>query len=552
MGGVSQPRKGRKTTAKTGCHTCKTRKVKCDERRPSCRRCACAGRECEGYGVWDNFHRPSQPIGPSDVCIRVPQLRPCVSIRAAGTGEENRYLEWFMCRTAKKISASFTLNFWSKLVFQASFEEPAIMDAILTLSSVHNRERLSSTRSQDIPDDQERFMLQHYTKAISHLQYHFCIKGEASVRVALMTCVVFVCVEFLRGRFQTAQIHLENGIKVLGDLQNDSSARSSHPIDNDIFEAFSRLHIQVELFNLSHRHQLPLPVLRTTRAGSLSSANSTINEAWHRLEHIFYRIFHLTGMCRLHRAPKGNHDNNATFLGQQQQIHIELAQWLQIHVFSKKDLKSPDSDGFRLRLMLNFHAMATIMASTCHRPDDESIYDAHTEQFISIISKATEMWRVRSSGDEPPRPSGSSVDMPHSMCDLGWIPPLYYTALKCRNRRIRHQAVQLLESASHREGIWDSNIASSVARKVVEIEEKEFYRDSGVADDSSLSNMPGPYDLEVPTPLVSYRIRDVQVLLPDGPADSVVISYRVSEDDQDRKEIRVFLEGPPGQKKRLA
>lgn len=35
----------------SGCWTCRARKVKCDEGRPTCRQCRRNGRECEGYNV---------------------------------------------------------------------------------------------------------------------------------------------------------------------------------------------------------------------------------------------------------------------------------------------------------------------------------------------------------------------------------------------------------------------------------------------------------------------------------------------------------------------
>ncbi|KNG81737.1 hypothetical protein ANOM_009138 [Aspergillus nomiae NRRL 13137] len=41
----------------TGCWTCRSRRVKCDEQRPSCQRCRRSGRTCQGYGVrlgWTN------------------------------------------------------------------------------------------------------------------------------------------------------------------------------------------------------------------------------------------------------------------------------------------------------------------------------------------------------------------------------------------------------------------------------------------------------------------------------------------------------------------
>lgn len=52
-----------KSRVRSGCVTCKIRRVKCDERKPVCDRCASAGYECDGY--WYNTlarRRPSNPV----------------------------------------------------------------------------------------------------------------------------------------------------------------------------------------------------------------------------------------------------------------------------------------------------------------------------------------------------------------------------------------------------------------------------------------------------------------------------------------------------------
>ncbi|KAL2807765.1 hypothetical protein BJX63DRAFT_60948 [Aspergillus granulosus] len=38
-----------KLKVRTGCITCKIRRVKCDEGKPSCSRCVSTGRKCDGY-----------------------------------------------------------------------------------------------------------------------------------------------------------------------------------------------------------------------------------------------------------------------------------------------------------------------------------------------------------------------------------------------------------------------------------------------------------------------------------------------------------------------
>ena len=110
-----------------------------------------------------------------------------------------------------------------------------VLHAVLALSSVHKKGTFKAN-DQIEPDngsnEQEHITLKHYVKAISHLQPHFSTKDRASFRVALITCVTFVYLELLRGHFRTAQTHLHNGLKILGEIKmlsngNDGILRSN-------------------------------------------------------------------------------------------------------------------------------------------------------------------------------------------------------------------------------------------------------------------------------------------------------------------------------------
>src|SRR5271163_238923 len=108
-------------------------------------------------------------------------------------------------------------------------------------------------------------------------------------------------------------------------------------------------------------------------------------------------------------------------------------------------------------------------------------------------------------------------------------------ALKCRVHRVRLQAIRLFESTSHREGIWDSHIAACVARKVMEIEERDFYKDVDTADDFPLSSYPGSVDLSLPTLPDFHRIHEVKVVLSDDPLGNVLLFCRQNQRGGDLK-----------------
>ena len=71
------------------------------------------------------------------------------------------------------------------------------------------------------------------------------------------------------------------------------------------------------------------------------------------------------------------------------------------------------------------------------------LFDEYTNLFAEIVTKAEQ---ILTSSEDPSNTSRFTLDM-------GTILPLTVTALKCRDRRIRRQAITLLWSKARREGL---------------------------------------------------------------------------------------------------
>lgn len=539
-----------------GLHESRIRKIKCDEGRPACQRCVSTGRSCDGYGIWDstadaaNFPNPSALSKDSNVILRG---LPYVSVLTKST-DETHYFEWFKCRALKKLPGAFILNFWNTLIFQASLDEPAVWHAVLTLSSVHKEEMsedYGEMESKSGPDQQEQFMLQHYTNAIHHLEPHFLSKDKASVRVALITCLVFIHLEFLRGRFQTAQNHLQNGLKVLRELQvlcntKDGiliSQASQNSSDNWIVEAFSRIYIQVELFKHTYRHRCL--VLHAPEHSPAVSVFYCLEEAWKALERLLSRIIHLVERTHQHQDSNDLDTKvSSKYLEEHQLIQAELKRWVAVYQISAKFVQSEDPWGVLSRLLSQYYTMACIMVNSCLWPDDESIFDAYNEQFVLILKHSIYMWKLISASPRERPLAWHRMDMSRSILDIGWIPPLYFVALKCRVHRVRLHSIRLIESAAHREGIWDSRIAARTARTVMEIEESDFYDHINILDNFPLSSYPEQQDFLLPILPRANRMLEVKVTLPDRQTDYFSISYR--QEQSGWQDVQVSMEAPDG------
>ncbi|KAH8799861.1 hypothetical protein F5884DRAFT_742358 [Xylogone sp. PMI_703] len=542
----------RRVQVKTGCRTCKIRKIKCDETYPACRRCVTTGRTCDGYGILGRgnpfyAHRqlPSGSIGS------VGHLQHLRVFPLARTTEEQQNLEWFIYRTSKKIPGASFLALWDPLLYSACLSEPVVLHAVLSLSSIHRREVYESDygrRACNTPDKQEWFTLQHYNKAIRHLQPPFAIRDKASARVALMACFVFVCLELLCGHLETGQAHLTNGLRLLRELKipiiEGNGILLFEPIpgsiDDAIVKAFCRLDLQSKLFTFSY--QRPCQVLRISEHLTPPPIFRSVNQAWIQIEKIFGSIFHLTDLARYQQASyPPTVEQSCSLMSNLTKIQVELYRYSNTLEASRNSIDYHDSSGRVYGLLSIYYNMAAIMADTCLCLDDESVFDSHTQRFVSILNKAIGLWKT-GQPDYPARPlPWPGIHMSRSIVDIGWISPLYYTALKCRVHRVRLQAIRLIETTSYREGMWDSKIASCVARRVMEIEEGSLLKDLGLADEFPLSSSPRIQDLSLPTASQLNRICEVYVPLFDGPTNPIPLQYRQAQTTW--KETLVFTNG---------
>lgn len=212
--------------------------------------------------------------------------------------------------------------------------------------------------------------------------------------------------------------------------------------------------------------------------------------------------------------------------------------------------------------------MATIMASTCLLPDEaesELIFDGFIESFIRIMTGFLDIWKSWSAavfhGNDLSKTasatddleaifqnfkevSGMNTILEASLLELlekyskinctrngftvemGYIPPVYYTAIKCRVPQIRRQAVRVLRAAPHREGLWNGSLLADIVEEIIKVEEGDFYAGDVCVNSSVGYILPRDEDLLVPKVPAEARVSDVRVLLPDYVEGHTYVTYR--------------------------
>ena len=214
-----------KRRTRTGCLTCRARRVKCDETKPTCRRCEAANVECNGYEQKRHVNarrskRSASVVGAPRVhaagCVSDHQIAPAhpkfredglpligfpnipnLAQRPHDRARDLLAYHQFMFRTLFTLFPPEHLHFWRESMCEAAWDTEYIYDAIMALGTVH---RCCLMRSQSDEEDQNRSMdtqviaAKAYTTALQKLSHDIEV-AKKTMPLLIGTLVFFAYLE---------------------------------------------------------------------------------------------------------------------------------------------------------------------------------------------------------------------------------------------------------------------------------------------------------------------------------------------------------------------
>ncbi|KAM6485590.1 hypothetical protein HDV62DRAFT_257856 [Trichoderma sp. SZMC 28011] len=520
-----------KKKVKTGCKTCKERRVKCDEAKPECHRCLSRNRYCGGYGIWgggtinrntvqNSFPSTSNDSETPRYTVRAGILSPLTDAPFADE-DKKWYLDHFTARISGRLASVFDSPFWGHLVQRAAFTEPLVCSAAAALGAIYK----SREDSQDLMTHPDRtnhhhrlFAFREYNKTLSLLRSRLLQNDSASRHVLLITCVLVTAFELVQGNHQAALHHVNHGLGVLFVYDQDQHSRISRPSERakrhsdgeNVIEPFFRTMLLSTLIGgtpissfvsfldaatslrvtIPDKFDGPCEARRALDALLINALQVTEKYDCSATEPVSDDIHQK--YCRLQRAEKA---------------------WISAYIHDKPTLISKSN--FRtihgVHLLQMYHSMISIMIAVAPCVS-EAAYDEHTSTFASILSQTVSMWdRTGFSVHEPHQRHGC-ITGPRVTLELGIIPALYYTALKCRDPILRRQAAKLLMVAPYSEGIWHSVVVARAALAIIELEEDNYFNGINFSSNPLLETR-NAETIGLPTLPVHFRFRHVSLVL---------------------------------------
>ncbi|KAI9654297.1 MAG: hypothetical protein M1831_005462 [Alyxoria varia] len=575
---------------RTGCGTCKIRHKKCGEERPYCSNCVTKGYKCEGY---DEPKKPTAAankvvkgrVTPTDTTEIYPPLaranamvkpgtRLTSTLEFAGTPlwffgaslEERSCFEFFQKHTAPQLSRGTQSDFWSYHVLRLSNEFNCVKHAIITLGALHKETAFHITKKRDsdklsfgatdgVDDDRgvacllagrhSLMVVEHSSKALNSLRELVTSNGSNYTELILSVCLLFVCIDVIRGQYAAAFIHLRSGMKLLTEtgqsqmheiynptsaseipgLDSQDSIAPSFPMSSPnamipletMIPIFTRLDTQAsDLFTARGNEPIAYDV-RPPRPSSVPTFFDSYEEASHcMLSHQSYYLYKMRLVSQTYSTPfltfapplvmEELLDLRDWYLKRQEQWHVAFRALTEKHIRERRDdhlRKAP------LSLLAYHHFIHTHLLRF---PDQSGLWcDKNQERMVRILSASEAALNS---------PDANSVDASRShfnananngisLCfDVGLAEPLFYVATKCRDPALRRKALRLLHrKIPSYDGIWNKPFATHIAARVIEIEESMSYR-----QDPGENRLKRRVEKAADIPR-TWRIRDISPML---------------------------------------
>jgi len=471
--------------------------------------------------------------------------------------QEMRALEYFRQRAAPELAGPFSEELWSNFMLLVATHESAIKHALVALGTTHedfvNMGEPSLERSQ--------FAMRHYQKAINQIVKINAPESPHTIDVALASCLLFTCIETLRGHYQSALSHITSGLKILDGERHRENVFHTRCIPRDRLESLF-MHVESQVLEIGDAVFETRAFVSQWSRYLMPDSFQSLGGAMRSLQMINNRMWHAMELLNFHSRDPAEHDEGFNAMIMERDATSSLfKQWkinfenmmadvdpLQISEVQKKEpaflvLKIMQKT---LEILLQVDVL-----------DMEMDYDRFLQGFSDIVywsenylqltstiqgspltsaNPTPEMTQLSSGhqlGDsplfEPPlKHAFSSQIMPKSnsvmpktfSMSIGCVPSLYICAARCREPTIRHKALRLLQICNRREGFWDASIAGRLAEQAILMEEANALHHISALDTGSPIELRVHSATQIPK---EARIKSIDVQY--GPGASGRVRY---------------------------
>lgn len=457
---------------RSGCTTCRQRRVKCDETKPQCLKCQKVGQICRGYeppktwlfqrtsgtntsasssdkDIVASQHKQSldaqSPFSNRTIKSRIryaqPQIMKAIQMFAQDTSEERRMF-WYYCHTcchALEIEDDMDLALCANIMPQVSVSIPAIRSGLIALSAY-----TASLVDYDNAARHREFAEHEYFKCINFLTLPQGRIDNRNIVEILMVCMLLRCLETFRNDFKRAAIHLKAALRIIAE--KSTWAPSDH-LDRSVKLVMDRLNAKAMVFSKKN--------VDSTDGASFDSTFD-IQQCLEEFSTTVSDISEHIGNTSISWSP-------ATTL-------LQLDTWYHKVKSNLEDTLNWNGHKGVLYSRMQFYLCRLVVSRLNETPltkfDDDTPVFERILTMSQLFAKANSEDRLE---DVPLSPKFGEIRVGFG---LEHIFSIFFVAYECRDPVVRRSAIAILQQYFRREPGWDSFHAARIAEWILKQEEQ--------------------------------------------------------------------------------
>ncbi|KXH31785.1 C6 zinc finger protein [Colletotrichum simmondsii] len=381
---------------------------------------------------------------------------------------------------------------WNNYIIPLGYYSHSVKYALIGLGLSHRAFLDGYSHASKVTEDQDfaSLAMSYYGKALKSTLADSENLSTTSIRISLVSCLVFVCFEIIEGRYDKAIQHLRGGSRILGSIReaveslemNGAGALSPSQLclaetASKYFDQLSDIALMFSCIGVDTAYLLEAEVtpdldffLRSSAVPEPSENDpfKTLDEARLELHRVEKALGSIIGF-NFRQTPPLYWASIQDLPGDMSPFEDEVFEaWMKARYRLDKwsarvdlSIKIWESDP-----SLPPEALKEAQVMTFIQNDWKLIIKQCETSTIDTIPPA--IWRTMldRAGAFCPSEEEKSQQLPHFNIAADTIPPLVVVATFSRDPEVQSSAISLLYSMKRREGMWDSREIASILESI--------------------------------------------------------------------------------------
>ena len=370
----------------------------------------------------------------------------------------SRAVQYFREHVACVLDGGTESDFWQRSILQLGEAELSVRQALIAVGEMFEKHTQHHSLSLGINEDS---FSESYQKALLLTAQR--VQEPNAEPAALATCVLFLCLHCLQGNREQAVTLLRTGIgimqKILSRLDNPHKFQND-PLATVFLPVFERLVILLRFFGEYSPHLRDSSRFQSGEFDEMLYRPRDFQDTRMTLHWLLSETHDLLVKSRVFRLTSGSDQEGYTACLQRQGLQLAAyATWYEGFEELSHDPAANPTTRLQKTLRLSYSISLIWLSTMLYRY--ETLHKNNTAQYEEVLRNAEDVMK-----DLDPASLSFTFDM-------GLIPPLYWTAMKCRDISIRQRAIALLKEAPAREGLWNREEVVRTATRVLDLETSE-------------------------------------------------------------------------------